>query len=135
MRGEELGKEEIVGQKEKEIILSKRVKISENCAEVYKKDEANWLIQWTKEEGIEDFIGEIIGVPELLLKHVAGRVYEVRTKEDKHFFVVVGHGRPSYYPIDKEINKPEEILSYHRGRGLITRMKVNYLREERNSNG
>ena len=112
-------------------MFNKKINVSENSAEPCRNNEVNWIIQWTKNEGLEKYIGEIINLPELVLDHIAGRVYKVQTKSNKHFFVVVGYGRLSYYAIKKELNEPKEILSLHRGSALITRMKFKYIREKR----
>ena len=105
---------------------NKRLMVSEHGAEYCKNDEARWLVEWSKREGREKFFGEIVGIPWLVLDHVAGRVYEVQTEAKKSYFVVVGHGNPFYYPTKVELTDPKEILSYHRGDKLLVKLKVNH---------
>lgn len=105
--------------------------VSEHCAEHCGENEAEWLVNWSRKEGREKLFGEIIGIPRLVLDHVAGRVYNVRTKLDKSYFVVVGHGNPFYYPAKVELSDPKEILSYHRGSKLLANLKINHSIERR----
>ena len=80
------------------------------------------------EEGVEDYIGRIVEVPELVMDHVAGRVYRVQTESNSHFFAVVGYGRPCFYSAKKAVLEPKKVLSLHRGSILITKMIFNYCR-------
>ena len=108
-----------------------KVRVTEKGAEACKNKEANWLLKWVQEEGVEDYIGRIVEVPKLVLDHVAGRVYRVQTESNSHFFAVVGYGRPCFYSEKKAVLDPREVLSLHRGSILITKMKLNYFREKR----
>lgn len=99
---------------------NKRVVVSESNATPQVKDEADWLKKWFKDEGMENVFGcKMKGTPKLVLNHVAGRVYLVKTEiEGDDHLCVVGNGRPSFY----RSTSPEDILAYHRGRHLINRM-------------
>jgi hypothetical protein len=105
---------------------NKGLRVSEHCAEYCGENEAEWLMKWSREAGREKLFGEIIGTPCLVLDHVAGRVYSVKTKLGKSYYVVVGHGNPFYYPAKVELTEPKEILSYHRGNKLLANLKINH---------
>lgn len=105
--------------------LNNTVRITEKPADPVRDEEEKWLVQWSKDHGRVKFFGEIVGEPELVLDHAAGRVYEVKTALNKRFFVIVGAGNPYYYPVGKQLQTPEEVLGYHRGSKLITKLKVN----------
>jgi hypothetical protein len=113
------------------IILSKKISVTEYCAELKKESEAEWLIKWSEEQGLTEYYGKINGIPELTLVDPAGRVYKVNTDLGNNFFVVVGHGCPTFYPMKKEYFSSKDILCLHRGKGLVTNMKFEYIKEKR----
>jgi hypothetical protein len=117
------------------IVLRERISVIEYCAELRMENEAEWLMKWSEEQGLSDHLGKICGTPELVLDHIAGRVYEVSTNHQERYFVVVGHGYPSFYPRDEGYANPVDVLCFHRGRGLVIRMKFEYLKEKKKLEG
>jgi hypothetical protein len=111
-------------------VLSEKISVIEYCAELRKNNEAEWLMKWSEEQGLSEYFGKLFGTPELVLDHIAGRVYEVKSNWEKRYFIVVGHGYPSFYPLDKGYVKPFDVLCFHRGRGLVIKMKFEYLKEK-----
>jgi hypothetical protein len=113
-------------------MMGKKISLVENSADPPREQEANWIMRWLKGRSIGEYIGEIMEKPELLLDHAAGRIYKVVTDREA-YFLIVGCGNPVLYPMKKTLNSPEEILSFHRGRGLVTRLKFNHLQNQKES--
>jgi hypothetical protein len=110
--------------------MKSKITLPEKSAEPQRRDEADWIMRWLKGRSVGEYIGEIKHKPELLLDHTAGRIYKVITdKED--YFLIVGCGNPVLYPMKKTLNSAEEILSFHRGCGLVTRLKFNHLQNKK----
>jgi hypothetical protein len=106
-----------------------KITLAEDSADPPREREANWIMKWFKERSVGEYIGEIAQKPELVLDHAAGRIYQIKTDKDD-YFLIIGCGHPVLYPLKKTLNSPEEILSFHRGRGLVTRLKFNHLQNK-----
>jgi hypothetical protein len=118
-------------KRKKKALKKRSIEVRESGAEPYKIDELYWLVEWSKSNGLEQYIGKLVGFPELVFDHAAGRVYRIVTNKKDQYYIVVGCGFPAVYPAQKELCKPEEILSYHRGSGLISRLKIEYKKKKK----
>ena len=110
--------------------MKEKITLAENSADPPRVREADWIMRWLKERSVGEYVGELIQKPELVLDHAAGRIYEIKTDKD-NYFLIIGCGNPVLYPMRKSLSSPEEILSYHRGRGLTIRLKFNHLQNKK----
>jgi hypothetical protein len=110
--------------------MKEKITLAEDSADPPRNLESDWIMRWLKERSVGEYIGEIIQIPELVLDHAAGRIYKIITDKE-NYFLIIGCGHPVLYPMKKTLDSAEEILSFHRGRGLVIRMKFNHLQNNK----